>query len=80
MIFSLYDDSDTFYKAKVSYENIDVDSEKAKKVKQNFLVTADSVKQASERIKESLSGLMVDFEIQSVIVSPIVDILTAQEN
>jgi hypothetical protein len=67
-----YDDCDTWYKTKVKYETND--SEKSKKVTQSFLVSADSVAQAHERIKENLSGLMVDFEIPSISKTAIVDI------
>ena len=75
----VYDDEDVFYKCKVVYDNIDADGSKAKKVSQIFLVTADSVAQAHERIKESLLGLMVDFEIPSIVVSPIVEIFPYNE-
>lgn len=75
-----YDDADVWYKCKVVYESADSDSEKAKKVTQNFLVSADSVKEAYERIKESLKGLMVDFQIPSIMVSPIVEIFPYTEN
>lgn len=75
-----YDDADTWYKCKVTYETADADSEKAKKVSQNFLVSAHSVKEAYDRIKESLSTLMVDFMIPSIIVSPIVEIFPPAEN
>lgn len=76
----MYDDADVFYKCKVKYQSVDCDSEKGKKVTQIFLVTADSVAQAHERIKESLSGLMVDFSIPSIVISPIVDIFPLKEN
>lgn len=76
----IYDDADVWYKVKVKYETADADSEKAKKVTQNFLVTANSVKEAYERIKESLSTLLVDFEIPSIVVSPIVEIFPFVEN
>ena len=69
-----YDDSSTWYKAKVKFDSVDADTEKSKKVTQNFLVTASSVKEASERIKESLNGMLVDFEITMVAVTDIVDI------
>jgi len=75
-----YDDADVWHKCKVRYETMDADSEKSRKVNQNFLVTAGSVKQAYERIKESLSTLMVDFEIPSVVVSPIVEVFPYKEN
>jgi len=64
---------------KIKYDNVDCDTEKSKKVTQNFLVTAGSSKEAYDRIKESLSTLLVDFEIPSIIVSPIVEIFPYQE-
>lgn len=75
-----YDDADVWYKCKVRYETMDADNEKARKVNQNFLVSANSVKEAYERIQESLSTLMVDFEIPSIIVSPIVEIFPYAED
>ena len=74
-----YDDADTWYKCKVTYENFDADSEKGKKVSQNFLVGAASVKQAFDRLTESMAGMLVDFDIPSIIVSPIVEIFPYNE-
>lgn len=74
-----YDDSGVWYKCKVTYENVDADTEKSKRVAQNFLIEANSVKEAYERIQESLKGMMVDFLIPSIIVSPIVDIFPYDE-
>lgn len=75
-----YDDADVWYKVKITYESEAADDEKSKKVAQNFLVSAHSVKDAYERIKESLSTLMVDFQIPSIMVSPIVEIFPYTEN
>lgn len=75
-----YDDEDVWYKTKVSYENMDMDSQSAKKVTQNFLVTAGSVGQAYARIKESLHGLLVDFQVPSITVSPIVEVFPYSED
>lgn len=75
-----YEDSDIWYKCKITYESQDADSEKQKKVSQNFLVNAHSVKEAYDRLRESLSTLMVDFQIPSIIISPIVDIYPFNEN
>lgn len=74
-----YDDADTWFKCKISYSSQDADNGKSKKISQNFLVSAHSVKEASERLSESLSTLMVDFEIKGVVVSPIVDIFPYNE-
>ncbi len=70
----VYDDADVWYKCKVKYESMDADTEKSKKVTQNLFVTAGSVEQAAERIREQLSTLTVDFEIPSVVASPIVEV------
>jgi len=75
-----YEDADVWYKVKISYDAEGDGDEKKKKVSQNFLVSAHSVKDAYDRIKESLSTLMVDFQIPSIIVSPIVEIFPYTEN
>ena len=75
-----YDDSDVWYKVKITFESESEDGEKYKKVAQNFLVSAHSVANAHDRIKESLSTLMVEFEIPSASVSPLVEIFPYVEN
>ena len=74
-----YEDADVWYKVKIRYESVDSEESKGKKVSQNFLVSAHTVKDAYERIQESLSTLMADFEIPTIAVSPIVDIFPFQE-
>ena len=77
-----YDDCDTWYKCKITFTsegNMDDPEAKQKKVSQNFLVSAVSVKDAFEKLKESLSTLMADFEVPSISVSPIVDIFPYRE-
>jgi hypothetical protein len=69
-----YDDADTWFKAKITYDKIDEEGEKQKSISQNFLVSAVNVKEAYERIEESLSTLMIDFKITNIAVSPIVEI------
>ena len=75
-----FDDADVWYKSVVKYDNFDADSEKGKTVTQNFLVSASSVHQATERIKESLKNLMVDFNITKTEVTKIVDIIPYKED
>ncbi|MBN9292520.1 MAG: DUF4494 domain-containing protein [Flavobacteriia bacterium] len=74
-----YEDADVWYKCKVVYESASEDGDKNKKVSQNFLVSAGSVKEAYDRIQESLSTLMVDFVIPTISVSPIIDIFPYRE-
>lgn len=70
-----YEDSEDWYKCVVKFESFDDDSSRSKLTTNNFLLTAESVKQATERINESLKGLMSDFEVTSVSLTPIVDVL-----
>lgn len=74
-----YDESDTWFKAKVSYDKMDEEGDKKKTITQNFLVSAETVKEAYDRIIESLSTLMIDFTITSIVASPIVDIFPYRE-
>jgi Domain of unknown function (DUF4494) len=74
-----YDDSGVWYKCKATYDNIDADTEKSKKVSQNFLVEASSVKEAFDRLTESLKGMLVEFQIPSIMISPIIDIFPYSE-
>lgn len=74
-----YDDTETWFKCKVTYDRMDEEGEKAKTVSQNFLVSATNVKEAYERTVESLSTLMIDFNIVSIVSSPIVEIFPYRE-
>jgi len=69
-----YDDSKTWFKCKVSYDKVDDEADKKKTITQNFLVSSDTVKEAYERIQESLASLMIDFTITAITASSIVEI------
>lgn len=74
-----YDDADVWYLGVIKYEAHDADSEKAKKMTQKFLVSASSVKEASDRIAEQLKTYLVDFKTTSVKESDIIDIFPFAE-
>jgi len=74
-----YDDTGIWYKCKISYLVENDENEKQKKISQQFIVEANSIKEAYERLKESLSSMGVDFEIPSILLSPIVDIFPNDE-
>ena len=69
-----YDESDVWFLAKVKYDTVVEDGDKKKTITQKFLVSAETVKEANDRIVESLSTLMIDYQIHSITESPIVDI------
>lgn len=70
-----YEDCDDWYKCKLTYIAMDADEQKEKKVSNNFLVTASNVKEAYERIHESMQDMMVTFDIPSIMLTPIVEVL-----
>ena len=69
-----FDGQESWYLVRVQYDSVDVDSEKSKKVLNKFLVSAENIDQAQKNIKESLSGLMVDYQITSITESAIQDV------
>ena len=69
-----YDDSDQWFKCKITYGVDEEDGERQKKISQHFLVSAPDVKTAYMRMEESLATLMIDFQVLSIAASPIVEI------
>lgn len=64
---------ETYFKAKVSYKSINEDSEKTKITSLKYLVNSDSIENANKLILNHFAGIMVDFEIDSITSTPIVD-------
>lgn len=75
-----YEDADIWHKCKVSYLVADGDSGKEKKVTQYMIVTAEDVKQAYDRIKESLSTMLVSFRVPDITESPILDVFPFEKS
>lgn len=69
-----FEDVDIWHKCKITYIVTDGDSGKEKKVTQFMLVTAHDVKEAYDRIHESLSNMLVSFRVPEVTESPIVEV------
>jgi hypothetical protein len=69
-----FEDIDIWHKCKISYIVADADSGKEKKVTQFMLVTAHDVKEAYDRIHESLSNMLVSFRVPEVTESPIIEV------
>jgi hypothetical protein len=69
-----YEDADIWHRCKITYLVLDGDSGKEKKVTQYMIVTAEDVKQAYDRIQESLSNMLVSFRVPDITESPIVEV------
>ncbi|MCE7997075.1 MAG: DUF4494 domain-containing protein [Roseivirga sp.] len=76
-----YPDNDYYYQCKVVYSVADADSGKEKKVTNLMLVTASNVKEAYERIHESLNNMLVTFEVPEIKLTKILEVFqhTKQE-
>jgi hypothetical protein len=69
-----YDDAETWFKCKVVYVSVDDRNGKEKKVNNVMLVSAANVKQAYERIEESLKTMIIPFDITDITTSNILEI------
>jgi hypothetical protein len=69
-----YEDNDVWFKAKIQYIVADGDTGREKKVTQHMLVTANGVPQAHERIQESLSNMLVSFQVPDVVETKIIEV------
>lgn len=69
-----YNDSSIWHKCKIQYYIADENSGKEKKVTQYMLVEAQTVKEAYDRIKESLSNMTIDFTVPDVVETKIIEV------
>lgn len=67
-------DGDRYYKAKVNTIQIDDRTEKEKKTPTFFLVRAKSIEDARKAVLDHLSTSMLDFEIEALQETKIVDV------
>jgi hypothetical protein len=68
-----FDDGDRWFKCKVSFVSIDEEAGKEKKVSNQIMVFANDVKDAFDKIHQGMGGSVVDFEINSISESPVLD-------
>ena len=72
----VYDtDAEQWYRAKVNYIVIDEKSGVEKKSSVYYLIEADSFEDAFKNLKESLEGIVLDYEIANISESNIIDVI-----
>ncbi|UXP32395.1 DUF4494 domain-containing protein [Reichenbachiella agarivorans] len=69
-----FEDADYWYKAKVTYSSVDGDSGKEVNVNTYFLVNAEDLKHAFDRVSDSLNSMLVPFEIPSIAKTNVVEV------
>lgn len=69
-----FENGEWWFKATINLVTIDEDAGKEKKLRTYYLVMADDIKEALERLDESLSYLVIPYVISSLTVSTIADV------
>jgi hypothetical protein len=69
-----YDSGEWWFKATLSLVTIDESAGKEKKLRTMYLIMADDIKQALDRLDESLSYLVIPYVVTSLAVSNIADV------
>lgn len=69
-----YENGEWWFKATINLVTVDEEAGKEKKIKTNYLIMADDIKEALARLDESLEYLLIPFVTTALAVSPIVDV------
>lgn len=72
--FSDNGNDDKFYKAKLAFITIDEKTDKEKRYSVTYLVQANSLENARKNIGVAFADSMIDYEIKSVVETPIMDV------
>ncbi len=69
-----YESGEWWFKATINLVTVDEEAGKEKKVRSYYLVMADDIKEALNRLEESLSYLVIPYITTSMALSTIVDV------
>ncbi len=69
-----YEAGEWWYKATINLVTVDEEAGKEKKLRTYYLVMADDIKEALDRLEESLSFLVIPYVVSAIAVSTIVDV------
>lgn len=69
-----YDAGEWWFNVAVDMVVLNPDSDKEKKERLNYLIMADDIQEALDRIKKELEDSISDYQIASLSVSPILDV------
>lgn len=79
IFFDDRESSDKFYKAKLDFISIDEKTEKENKSTVTYLVQASNLDEAKKNIMDVMDGTMVDYDIQSIAETKIMDVFEYTE-
>ncbi|MDD2380977.1 MAG: DUF4494 domain-containing protein [Mariniphaga sp.] len=69
-----YESGEWWFKATINLVTIDEEAGKEKKLRTIYLIMADDIRQALDRLEESLSFLVIPYVVSSLAVSTIMDV------
>ena len=69
-----FETGEWWFKATINLVTVDEEAGKEKKLRTYYLIMADDIKEALERLEESLSFLVIPYVTSSLAVSTIVDV------
>lgn len=69
-----YENGEWWFKATINLVTVDEEAGKEKKLRTQYIIMADDIKEALNRLEESLSFMVVPYVISSLAVSTIVDV------
>jgi len=69
-----FEEGEWWFKVTINLVTIDEEAGKEKKLRTYYLIMADDIKQALDRLDESLSYLVIPYVVTSIAVSTIVDV------
>lgn len=79
VFFSDKDEDDKWYKAKLSYINLDEKSGKEKRTNVNYLVQAKSMQRALNNIGEVMNNSLADYEVVGLTETKVLDVFEHQD-
>ena len=74
IFFDDRESADKFYKAKLDFISIDEKTEKEKKYTVTYLVQSSNLDEAKKNIMDVMDGTMIDYDIQSIAETKIMDV------
>ncbi|QGY48142.1 DUF4494 domain-containing protein [Maribellus comscasis] len=73
-----FENGEWWFKATINLVTVDEEAGKEKKLRTYYLVMADDIKEALQRLEESLSYLVIPYVVSSITVSTIIDVFPYQ--
>ncbi|MFM7022736.1 MAG: DUF4494 domain-containing protein [Flavobacteriales bacterium] len=77
----VFDESaESYFKAKITYKSVDADSGKERAVTENYLIAAESLKDACMKIEERMEGSVVDWELPAITKTTVTEVFPYTED